>query len=59
MQRNYLSSYRKYINELSKKLNNTEPVPKLYWKILIFFLSNKEIPSMPPLLVNGEMIPNF
>ena len=55
-----LAAKEKYINELSKNL----AIPKqhlnvLYWKILNRFLSNKKIPSIPPLLVNGEMISNF
>ena len=49
----------KYINDLSKKLNNTKTAPKTYWKIWNHFLSNKKIPSIPPLLVNREMISNF
>ena len=49
----------KYINELSKKLSNPETAPKTNWKILNLFLSNKKIPSIPPLLVNVEMISNF
>ena len=40
----------KYITESSKKLNNPETAPKTYWKILNRFLSNKKIPSIPPLL---------
>ena len=48
----------KYINDLSKKLN-TKTAPKTYWKIWNHFLSNKKIPSIPPLLVNREMISNF
>ena len=54
-----LAAKEKYINELSKKLSNPETAPKRYWKILNRFLSNKKIPSIPPLLVNGEMISNF
>ena len=53
----FLAAKEKYINELSKKLSNLETAPKMYWKILNHFLSNKKIPSIPPLLVNGEMIP--
>ena len=49
----------KYISELSKKRSNSETAPKTYWKILNRFLSNKKIPSIPLLLVNGEMISNF
>ena len=54
-----LAAKEKYINELSKNLSNPETEPKTYWKILNRFLSNKKIPSIPPLLVNGEMISNF
>ena len=54
-----LAAKEKYINELSKKLSNLETAPKTYWKILNRFLSNKKIPLIPPLLVNGEMISNF
>ena len=49
----------KYINESSKKLSNPETAPKTYWRILNRFLSNNKIASIPPLLVNGEMISNF
>ena len=54
-----LAAKEKYINELSKKLSNPKTAPKTYSKILNRILSNKKIPSIPPLLVNGEMIPNF
>ena len=54
-----LAAKEKYINELSKKLSNPETAPKTRWKILNRFLSNKKIPSIPPPLVNGEMISNF
>ena len=54
-----LAAKEKYINELSKKLNNPKTAPKTYWKILNRILSNKKIFSIPPLLVNGEMISNF
>ena len=54
-----LAAKEKYINELSKKLSNPKIAPKTYWKILNRFLSNKKIPSIPPLLVNGEMISIF
>ena len=54
-----LADKEKNINELSKKLSNHETAPKTYWEILNRFLSNKKIPSIPPLLVNVEMISNF
>ena len=44
---------------MSKKLSSPKAASKTYWKILNRFLSNKKIPSIPPLLVNGEMISNF
>ena len=56
---NILATKEKYINELNKKPNNPEIAPKTYWKISNRFLSNNKIPSIPPLLVNGEMISNF
>ena len=54
-----LASKEKYTNELSKRLSNPEAAPKAYWKTLNRFLSNKKIPPIPPLLVNGEMISKF
>ena len=44
---------------MSKKLNNPETAPETYWEIFNRFLSNRKIPSVPFLLVNGEMISNF
>ena len=44
---------------MSKKLTNPQTAPQTYWKILNHFLSNKKILSIPPLLVNAEMISNF
>ena len=44
---------------MSKKLNNPATAPKTYWKILNRFLSNKKIPSISSLLVNGVMISNL
>ena len=40
--KNILEAKVKYINELSKKLNNPETAPKTYWKILNLYLSNKK-----------------
>ena len=54
-----LAVKEKYINVLGKKLSNPETAPKTYWKTLNHFVSNKKIPSIPALLVNGEMVPNF
>ena len=49
----------KYIVKMSEKLNDPITAPKTYWKIINRFLSNKKIPAIPPLLVNGEIISNF
>ena len=54
-----LAAKEKYINELSKKLNNPETAPETYWEIFNRFLSNKKLPSIPFLLMNGEMISSF
>ena len=51
-----MAAKEKYINESSKKFSHPETTPKTCWKILNWFLSNKKIPSIPPLLVNGQMI---
>ena len=49
----------KYIIQMCKKLNDPITVPKTYWKMINCFLSNKNIPVIPPLLVNAEIISNF
>ena len=41
------------------QLNDRTTAPKTYWKIISRFLNNKEIPAIPPLLLNGEIISNF
>ena len=41
------------------QLNDRITAPKTYWKIISCFLNNKEIPAIPPLLLNGEIISNF
>ena len=49
----------KYIIQICEKLNDPITAPKTYWKIINRFLNNKKIPTIPPLLVNGEIIQNF
>ena len=44
---------------MCKKLNDPIAALKTYWKVINRFLSNKKIPAIPPLLVNGEIISNF
>ena len=49
----------RYINKLSKKLDDPVTMPKAYWSILNIFFDNKNIPNIPPLNVNTEIISNF
>ena len=49
----------KYIKEMCEKLNDPLRLRKTYWKILNGLLSNKKVPAIPPVLVNGEIISNF
>ena len=41
----------KYIIRIHENVNDPIIAPKTYWKIINRFLSNKEIPATPPLLV--------
>ena len=41
---------------MSAKLDNPKIVPKTYWSITNKFVSNKNAPTIPPVLVNGEII---
>ena len=41
---------------MSAKLDNPRIVPKTYWSIMNKFVSNKNAPTIPPVLVNGEII---
>ena len=49
----------RYIAKKSAKLDTTKTVPKAYWSIINIFLSNKKIPIIPPILVNGELVSDF
>ena len=44
---------------MSTKLDNSKSVPKTYWTIINKFLSNKKIPIIPPIFVNGELVSDF
>ena len=44
---------------MCEKLTDPITAPKTYWKKINRFLSNKKMPAIPPLLVNGEIISNF
>ena len=54
-----IDAKERYINKLSKKLDDPVTMPKAYWSILNIFFNNKKIPNIPPLNVNTEIISNF
>ena len=54
-----LDAKERYVRCMSSKLNDPLTAPKTYWSILSRFLNNKEIATIPPLLVNGDIITNF
>ena len=55
----YFNSKDKYIKQMCEKLNDPLAAPKTYWKILNRLLNNKNVPAIPPLLFDGEIISNF
>ena len=44
---------------MSAKLDNPKTVPKTYWSIINKFVSNKKIPIILPVFVNGELVSDF
>ena len=54
-----LAAKDKYIIRIIEKLNDPIMAPKIYVKIINRFLSNKRIPAIPLLLVNGEITSKF
>ena len=44
---------------MGEKMNDPITATKTYRKIINRFSSNKKIPAIPPLLVNGEITSNF
>ena len=44
---------------MSSKLDNPKSLPKTYWSIINKCLSNKKIPFILPILVNGELLSDF
>ena len=44
---------------MTEKLAKSNTSPKLYWTILNFLLYNKNLPAIPPLLVDGKMVSDF
>ena len=51
-----LDAKEKYVRCMSNKLNDPLTAPKTYRPILNCFLNNRNIPVIPPLLVNGDII---
>ena len=54
-----IESNERYITKMSAKLDNPKTVLITYWSIINKFLSNKETPITPPVLVNGELVSHF
>ena len=52
-------SKNRYIAKMSAKLDNPESLLKTYWSTINKFLSNKKIPFILPILVNGELVSDF
>ena len=52
-------SKEKHVREMNEKRNDCLTARKTYWKILNRSSKNIKIPLIPPLLVNGETVPNF
>ena len=44
---------------MSAKLDNTKTLSKTYWSIINKFLYNKKTPTIPPVLVNTELVSDF
>ena len=45
-----------YYNNLAKRLNNPLLQAKTYWSILKTFYNDKEIPIIPPLLIDNKFV---
>ena len=54
-----LTAKGKYIKQMCEKLNDPLRAPKTYWEILNHLISNKIVPAISPLLVDGKIISNF
>ena len=44
---------------MSATLDNPRTVPRTYQSIINKFLSNEKTPIIPPVLVNGKLVPDF
>ena len=53
--REILEAKRQYILKMTSKLEDAFSAPKTYWTIINHLLYNKEIPAIPPLLVDGNL----
>ena len=49
----------KHLANLSSKLDNPDTAPKTYWSIINRCLNNKNIPIIPPVFHEGELISDF
>ena len=49
----------RYIDKMSANLDNHKSVSKRYWWIINKFLSNKKIPIIPPIIINGKPVSGF
>ena len=50
---------KRYLLNLGKKLTDPATGPKTYWSILKRFLNKLKVPSIPPLLVDGNFVTDF
>ena len=54
-----IAAKEKNLIRLSAKLKDPSTAPNTYWSILNRFLINKEIPIIPPILVDDKVVSNF
>ena len=54
-----LQSKSNNITKMSAKLDNPTLVAKTYWSIISRFLNKTNVPTIPPVLVNGKLISDF
>ena len=53
------TNQKNYYDRLTAKLNNPDTSAKAYWAILKTFVNGKKIPSIPPLVTNGQITTDF
>ena len=54
-----IEAKQNYIAKMSSKLDFPDTASKTYWAIINRFLNKKEIPNIPPLLVNNKLVSDF